>query len=332
MENKILHFGREDIFTSALKKFIDSKFISHKNQFITPDLQGSIFSKIKRSFSTIFALREADVVVFHSFIFLESMLLVFLSPLRPKKMYWFVYGHELYDFIPPYNSWRKILHHFIKVQLIRKVDYVVAYMENDYKLARKWYGTTAKQFPCIKYPSNIFRPSSGNKTEESINVLVGYSASDALNYDELIEKVRPFSSYPAKFYFILSYGDQKIISEVMKMGREVLGDKFYPVLNFMPLQDYDALISTMDVVIMTHNRQKAMGTLIQLLGNGAKVYLPAGLSHSLFFKKIGVRIFNPDEFNLEKISIEDAQNNRKIITTYFSEERLQEQLKFIMEG
>jgi len=72
-----------------------------------------------------------------------------------------------------------------------------------------------------------------------------------------------------------------------------------------------------------------MGNIITLLGMGKKVYMRNDITPWKTLKDIGVDIFNVSTISLEPQSEKVIENNSQKIKSYFSEEKLVEQLKKI---
>lgn len=53
----------------------------------------------------------------------------------------------------------------------------------------------------------------------------------------------------------------------------MLEDRFEPLVDFMPLLEYDAYLRRCGVLIMNQTRQQGMGTVVAALWRGARVYM-----------------------------------------------------------
>ena len=72
----------------------------------------------------------------------------------------------------------------------------------------------------------------------------------------------------------MSYSGKKgYVDHVLQSGRLLLGENFSPLLDFMPLDEYNRLQSDVSVALFGNWRQEAIGNIIVALYLGAKVFL-----------------------------------------------------------
>lgn len=89
----------------------------------------------------------------------------------------------------------------------------------------------------------------------------------------MIDMIKKFKSENIKFVCPLSYGNFEYRDKVIEYGKNILGDKFCPITEYMPQQEYYSLLNKCSVGIFNNNRQQAMGNINVLLRFGAKVYI-----------------------------------------------------------
>ena len=119
--------------------------------------------------------------------------------------------------------------------------------------------------------------------------------------------------------------------QVMKVGYEIFGDKFKPIIDYMNEQDYYKFLSTIDIGIFNHNRQQGMGNIITLLGMGKKVYMnPEVTTYEMFIDK-NIKVNSFKLFDLKLLTTETIKNNISLIKKYFSETEFSNQLSKLFE-
>lgn len=170
-----------------------------------------------------------------------------------------------------YNTIYKDVNNTEKV--MNKINYFVPVLYEDYLLVQKefknfypkyldWnYGTLEEDL--IKQDLNI----SGK------NILLGNSASFENNHVEAIDLLSKLDLNARKIICPLSYGNKKYGQEVTNYAKYKFNDKFEPLIDFMPIEDYNKIISSCSVVVMNHLRQQAVGNIVIMLYFGAKVFL-----------------------------------------------------------
>lgn len=106
------------------------------------------------------------------------------------------------------------------------------------------------------------------------DILVGNSATPENNHLEAFAYIAErFDLAGRRIIVPLSYGKQWYRDRVVEEGYRLFGDKFVPLLDFMPKQDYLALMDSCGYVFMNHIRQQAVGNLLIALLKGARIFL-----------------------------------------------------------
>ncbi|EKO3899249.1 TDP-N-acetylfucosamine:lipid II N-acetylfucosaminyltransferase, partial [Vibrio metschnikovii] len=170
-------------------------------------------------------------------------------------------------------------------------------VDGDYEKAQKWYGATGKLYECIMYKSNIYKGTALTENDfkhvSKVNIQVGNSADPTNNHEQIFNELSKLDviNKVEKIYCPLSYGNLVYAQHIKELGIKMFGEKFYPLMNFMPLHDYEAILDNIDIAIFAHERQQAMGNTINLLGRGKKVYMRDDTSSYALFNKLGVIVF-----------------------------------------
>ncbi len=166
--------------------------------------------------------------------------------------------------------------------------------------------------------SNYSKPMAGN------DVLVGNSGDSTNNHLDTFEALRRLDFGDSRVLVPLSYGGKpEYLDEVMTRGREIFGDRFVPLQTFLPLAEFNAAIEQCGSVVMNHRRQQALGTSIQALYRGARVYLrPESATYRLFVEQgLAVDRWEPDATFGEPPSEHTVMNNRDRLVALWSRER-----------
>jgi len=291
---------------------------------------GEGLSKLKQVLLYVKYLNRADKIILHGLFDRGMFLILFVQPWLLKKCYWVMWGGDLYYYQSRPRGFRSDLFERIRTFVIRRIGYFVTYVKGDYQLAQKWYGSTGKYCECLMYPSNLYKeyvvpPKQG----DDINILVGNSADPSNNHVEIFEKLKPYKDRNIKIICPLSYGQAGYAETIAKLGRELFGDKFSPLLDFMPFVKYLELLGQIDIAVFAHKRQQAMGNTITLLGLGKKIYMRSDITSWKLFAELCVGVFDVEQFDINFITAQEAESNRKIIAEHFSNAQLVDQWKKI---
>lgn len=279
------------------------------------------------------AAYKSKKIMVHGLFDIRLVIFLFLQPWLLKKCYWFIWGGDLYSFYLGKRTWRNRRNELFRRFVIRRMGHLVTYVSGDVDLARKLYGASGRFHECLMYPSNVCKHEGcSTARHEGINILVGNSASPTNRHREIFEKLLQVRDQEMRVLAPLSYGDRVYAAEVVLLGRAWFGEKFLPLMDFMPLEQYLELLAEIDVVIFNHNRQQGMGNLISLLGYGKKVFMRNGTTAWDFFHSIGVTVYDVERLNMAPFDPVVQAHNCSVIRRRFSGEVLAGQLKTLFEA
>ena len=90
------------------------------------------------------------------------------------------------------------------------------------------------------------------------------------------------------------------------------------ITNFLNFEEYKDLLNKVDIAIFNNNRQQAGANIKLLIGYGKKVYVSKENSFYKELKFNNIKIFDIENFNLEKINPKIAKKNKKFALKYYS--------------
>lgn len=213
----------------------------------------------------------------------------------------------------------------INKQLAR-IDFFSGVLQNEYDLMLR-----NKSFRAQKLDFNYFRLNSEIRIENinapyvhSNNILIGNSGDPTNNHLDIFDIIYKKKIINNKVYSFLSYGGNEIYREVVKAsGKLYFKDKFIPIDVFLTYDKFNNLIMDCGNVIMAHERQQAVGNIIQSLWNGCKVFLSETSIAYKYFKECGYHLYTiQKDLNLETINcnipFKYILDNRKLLIENFS--------------
>jgi hypothetical protein len=289
-------------------------------------------SKLKQVLLYVKYLNRADKIILHGLFDRAMFAILFAQPWLLKKCYWVMWGGDLYYYQNRPRGFSSDLLERIRSFVIRRIGHFVTYVKGDYQLAQKWYGSTGKYCECLMYPSNLYKDYAvPPKKGSAINILVGNSADPTNNHAEVFEKLKPYKDQDIQIFCPLSYGPAGYAEMIAKLGRELFGDKFSPLLDFMPFEKYIELLGQIDIAVFAHKRQQGMGNTITLLGLGKKVFMRDDITSWESIAQMGIRIYNLSSLDLSEQDEVNIEINKGIVRKYFSESNLRNQLDEIFQ-
>ncbi len=201
--------------------------------------------------------------------------------------------------------------------LINRFDYFSAPIPEDYELLKVALGPQFRaEYVQLNYCSVDGTFMRGGGGAAGGDVLLGNSATATNNHLEMLEILSLIDLGDRKVLAPLSYGSPEYGDEIEKHGRRLLGRNFFPVRNYMPLDEYNQLITSCSIVIMNQRRQQALGNIGAMLCRGAKVFLDEDNVVYKFFKRKGAYVFSVNEIVERGIeafaSLSDSEKMRNI--------------------
>lgn len=336
MTQKILHLGPCDKFIPPFIDFIKNNFDFNDHLFLLTNsmsenelinhsnvkLSGKgKLSKVKHYALVIKKMKQADKIILHSLFDIRIIQILFFSPWLLKKCYWVMWGGDLYSYqLGKRNkSWYK--NEVFRRPVIKNMGHLVTYIQGDVDLARKWYGAKGEYHECLMYVSNTYKALKVSNTQSgTINIQLGNSADPSNNHIEILGKLLPFKDKNIRIYAPLSYGDKAHAKEIVSKGKELFGDKFIALTDFMSLEQYLKFLCSIDIAIFNHKRQQAMGNTITLLGLGKTVFICSDTTQWQLFKDKNIEVY--DSMKLESLNKKEHLGNIKKVKNYFSRETL----------
>lgn len=343
MSAKILHVGACYNFIPPFIEFVKENFDFSDHEFMLKHgmavqelktdanvflAKKSIIGLIKYYLQLIIKMHKTRKIILHGLFDFKLVCVLFFMPWLLKKSYWLIWGGDLYVYHLDERNWKWIMREFFRRPVIKNIGHLVTYIKGDYELAKQWYGAKGKYHECLMYTSNLFKEYDvPEKKLSGVNIMVGNSADPTNNHFDVFDKLEYFKDQNLKIHVPLTYGNKKYAQEVIAEGKRRFGDKFKPITEHMPFENYLKFLGLIDIAIFNHKRQQAMGNTITLIGFGKKVFLRRDVSQWEFFKSHKIEVFDILSLDIGLLHSQVKHNNRKIVKNYFSDENFLQQLK-----
>ncbi len=300
---------------------VDRRFLAGSDDTVVCDgvLQNAV--KISR------AMNRAEKVILHSLFDRGLLCILALQPWLLGKCCWVLWGGDLYLHQARANNLRSRTHERLRSFVVGRLGLITTTVPGDYHLAQNWYGAKGKFVHNLMYPSHLFREhrAADPVRRAPIQIHVGNSADPSNNHKEIIDKLASLEEQEFLVYAPLSYGPASYRNEIIAYGRQRLGERFFPLTEFMPSQEYDRYMEGIDVAIFNHRRQQGMGNIIALLGMGKTVWLRGDVTSWDYFTSIGIRLFDAaGPLSLSTLSADESRKNKEICRQHFTKTALLE--------
>lgn len=311
-------------------------------------------------------LAECDVLIVH-FLTMQAAIMV-LKVASHVKVVWSGWGADYYYLLPggqralyasetrkivnaidrarinsdPLYLAKVLLRPLRRIYLLRRfifpaigrVDFFSSPLPSDYGLLRQGIGNFfSAKYVQLNYGDCNSTFVAGSEKRLKGDILVGNSASPTNNHVEVFNILNVMNLEGRKVIVPLSYGDSIYRAHVIEHGHSILGEHFCPIINFMPLDEYNDLIGSCSVVIMNQFRQQALGNICSVLSSGSKLYLNRRNVTFDFLSERGAIIFSIDDIvsgNSElfrELSAEQKKINADVINSFWAEDRVEDNFK-----
>ncbi|MFW9867516.1 MAG: TDP-N-acetylfucosamine:lipid II N-acetylfucosaminyltransferase [Candidatus Thorarchaeota archaeon] len=294
-------------------------------------------------------MKKAEYIFIHYLT--KEMSRILFKFMGKAKLAWIIWGADLYEYIPlqlydhytseildhKEKSILKTIYYFfnqvIRKSVIKRLDYVISAHKGDIRLFKKFFRTKAKCFYESIYPNPIDFEKLDKKVDfvdEKYNfnkdgcklLLLGNSGTPSNNHLDVMIRLSKMKEQNFKIICPLSYGTPNYIQKIIKNGKNLFGDRFITLLEFLNPNIYYHILNQIDIAIMYHNRQQGMGN-IQILSYLGKPICMKKTSVYFNLLERGAFVFSTQDLEkliLDKVEFTKAMsiNNKKIARQYFS--------------
>ncbi len=316
----IVDYARVDLPENQYQnlEYSYEKNAEHNNIFLIKDF-GHLNNIINRedAYHNVLMLEKlyivfekAEKIILHSVAFSKNFLKYIQSLIRKdygKRMVWVCWGGDLYferDSFVATEILQKIKCVFAARPRVEKIKCIC-----DIKIIV--LGSTAA-YSYIPIAKKVTVESKG----ECLNILLGHFASELNNLEFGLEILYKFRNENIKIYCTLSYGVDNYREKIIRKGKEMFGDKFIPIIKYMPLKEYHAFLDTMDIVVYPMIRLAGVTTITYLSLIGKKIYMKKEMALKLLD-------FDIDVEDITKITEQGWENFASCSTIALKEKELQ---------
>lgn len=337
-------FTSEGTYNHSFIKFYENNFELNNQLFVfrckpegiyrySNELKKRILyinNSIKFVFILFYKLIKADKIYIHYFPVGPSLYFWYLSKFLFKKTTWILWGGDLYYYKYRPKNFQSDVYEFIRRSIFKKISRIACFIKGDYKLVKKIYNSKAS-YEYIVYPIPIdFGYIDSLKIEPDANfitILLGNSSDPSNEHIAVINVLKKFKDYNIKIVCPLSYGGEiEYAKSVEEYGRNIFGNKFIALKDFIPPEEYAKIIKGIDVAIFQHQRQQGLGTILSLLYTGAKVFIREEITSFETLSQMGLKLFPIDKVNeldynsFIHLDDETKLTNKRVISREFSNE------------
>ena len=239
-----------------------------------------------------------------------------------------VWAYKLLTTIRDYNKARR------QEKMINRLKYFITDNGCDEGVFNHYFGEKNITFPGTinYYPiENLIDSSKQHEVCTGNAIWVGNSADPNGNHVWVFEKLEQFSD-DIKILSPISYGDVRFMKYIYKEGCRILGNKFSPLKDFLPVNEYYSKFLQANAFIFGHFRQCAVGNILMAFYFGGKVFLSNRNPLLKTYRQGGFSVYSieddlTEEFAISPLDNEQRQKNRNLVMSIASYESSINQLK-----
>ena len=213
----------------------------------------------------------------------------FMHPLRSLK--WFV---------------RRCIHH----QFIKHCAGTISLISADIDELLKVFPNNAKHF-AAQMPNDVLEHlnfdalAAGKHEGDTVRILIGNSATATNHHKDTFEKFAHLKD------------------SVIEAGRSIFGEKFKPIVDFIPKTQYVEFLASCDVAVFNHNQQAALGNIWIMMRLGRKIYIRENIATWRDLKAQGAVIYPISELeSADCASLAAMPEESRKINIAIAEERI----------
>lgn len=346
----------EEVFPGG-NKFIVLISSGKDGIFVKNDADRNVFCVNYRdnSFSKIVGdVNSYESVIVH---FLFGDAIPFINSITHPNIYWIEWGADLYQGLLERKGFKiyrnprdlsKFTHPHIpyclfraytflkREKLYRQMDrairkcryFVPDSTPDEYQLLLSYYPQYSFliQKEIFYYPIEEILGPLCDKRCTGDAIFVGNSCSFSNNHKYVFDLLHS-AGVTNKVIAPLSYsGDKEYKNYVVRYGKECFGDNFCPLLDYLPLDEYNRLFLNARTFVFGNIRQEAVGNMIIAMYLGARLFLDKDNPMYDYYTRLGLVLNSLDDITLEMLnkplSEEEVENNRKILGALYSNSRM----------
>ena len=252
-----------------------------------------------------------------------------------KSKYIF-YAKRLNNFFK--NKRSNFLLYYADINTFKNLSYCLNDVHEEVEFMRNKINPKIKELWYNYYSIEETIGDLKDKVINGKNILIGNSSTLENNHLDAFSKLKQFDLTNRNVIVPLSYGQIWLRRFLLKRGNRVFKDSFYPLVDFLSIDEYNKKILSCSVVIMPHYRPQAMGNLLTAFWLGSKVYMSKKSMLYDYFKRLSVHVFSIEDDlvksnmdALEPLSPDLHKHNQNILIQEYGKENMKIRINKLVE-
>lgn len=313
------------------------------NILFVPQIDKTKKSRFLRAKYLYKVFSKAENIVWHSFLGLKGIQLLYVTYIFRKKITWIEHGHDLYYWKwNPKNIKDKIAFYFNRKIREECKNYGTTLWWDWYLIRRDFNQEGKKDVYFLPTPYNTiavdylkeYISKSSKKSNKNItSILVGIDGLKVNKHYDILNRLKQYKTdnyacfMPMNFSLPYEYGlinSRKYNAEVIEYGNRVLD---HPVIELnkssVELNTYFNVLNSVDVAIFDFERPIYLDMLFYLLYLGKKIYLSKESPTYKSLTKMGIVLYDINEVGklpfCKVAKVDNLESNRTIVGNIFED-------------
>jgi hypothetical protein len=245
-----------------------------------------------------------------------------------------IFGSIPYKIIPNNGFFEEIKnkHPDRYLRAIRKINYIAPVIKNEMYYINK----VSNKLSYIPFNYGSYELKFNESLEKDVtkerHILLGNSGDYSNNHLDSFEILKNIDIGDREIIVPLNYGgDKEYIDKVIKEGKRCFGENFKPLTEFLPLAEYDKILSKCGIVIFNHRRQQAGGNFVVMSYKGAKVFLNKKSPFYTLSKENNLKVYTLDDISQKdfdaELTLAEVEKQRVKIKELFGIEEVKRKIQ-----
>lgn len=333
--SKTYTYSYTELFTNKQFDNYDQKFLVISKYSLDdkriPDYVINISSPVlfaKNIVKIITLLIWSDKIIFSGMFFSDFMYLLYF--IFVKKSYILFWGGDFYSY-NNFSKFRKIIYNLF----VKNTKALLFQLDDEYdsfvqitKIKHKNFVAPFPSYCSEKFFNNV--KFIDDYESNDIYILLGNSATKENQHFDAINKLLKYKNNNIKIICPLNYGDKKYALSIAEYGKNVFGNKFLPITEWMEPSNYYEYINKCCIAIFNNNRQQAQGNIYYLIKKGCKIYMQPYVSTYKALTGIGIKVYdinmieNYPSNDFFRIDNAELKKNNNILNEFLSKKNISE--------
>jgi dTDP-N-acetylfucosamine:lipid II N-acetylfucosaminyltransferase len=274
------------------------------------------------------------MLILHGMVYRGAWFALLSRPSLWRRTAWLLWGADVHSFASPkeekrwisplarFRRLRRAVDRRLRTIVVQRIGAIGAQVPGDFDVLQHHCGKLTNYrriFYCDDPITPVTPVCDEKRSWQGIRICLGNSATQSNNHLQALEWLSRFRDENIQVFCPLNYnfGSPEYRDMVVDAGKNLLGDKFQPLLEMLPREQFATLLRSMDILVFNHSWQQGLFSLLVMLSEGKKCFIRSETSSYALMQSLGIRVFESE--SISSLSFADfcnlapelVENNRR---------------------